>query len=896
MKLKKKIPFHVFLRIIAMVLLIIALFAHSVILYSSTREIVTSMMSNTNQTFLNSTAEKLESSLNDIVKTCLYIQNNDSLIENITTAETDSNSVYDRVCAQKSIRETLTRCLQGKPFISDIIILSGDSSYYPLDNRQSYQCAQELSALELSPQELKISYMQNTDPSSVLSDSILFSFSLNDLHNIVGHVIVERSFLETNISRNSQFLLLNENQQIIYNSTDFVPDADALNQITSMFNTIPEPASFEINKDIVYNQQISSMNWRLLLFIDQNTYTQKYLFLVLFCLGAFLASLLVGLSLSKILLKPVVAPIQTMSSALTDYDPLSETAKLNHPFFKKEKKWNVSLRKRIFFFFFGTVIIPILCFLFTYFVAALNIFNEQLHAANQATIENLSLTVSSSMQQKYAAAQRLAFDPQVLSALNEPDTATRLGTLNTVMRESVYWGIGNDFVDFYDASGNLVTANNVLAAESLPVAQYSSSQWNTYQNSFGETCLSFTLKLYNYSDYRNLGVLRFSMYASKIFDQLRILTNDWPNVYFVDALGQDLTGKQIAFFDSETNSFLVPDEANAEFFVCPISNTPWYLLLRTEKLSFWNMGSLLTIDHLYMIIILLCSIVLFSYLLSFTIFRSLEKLRVALNKFSLGDPDTRLNENSNINELADICASFNRMAERIDNLVDDLLISNNLKVQYEHEKNTAEIIALQMQINPHFLSNTIDTIVNIVISGDVQKARYMLNSLNNLFRYGVSRPEYIITVNEELQYARAYTNIMHVRYTNIEFAWFVDESALDTSTIKFILQPIIENAIYHGVREVLNGGKIEIHVRCDEMYLYYEVIDNGAGVSRERLQEVVNTLQQKGIGKKIGLCNVQARIHLYYGDEYNIEMKQLTPHGTSVSVKLPRRIFNKDQI
>ena len=96
------------------------------------------------------------------------------------------------------------------------------------------------------------------------------------------------------------------------------------------------------------------------------------------------------------------------------------------------------------------------------------------------------------------------------------------------------------------------------------------------------------------------------------------------------------------------------------------------------------------------------------------------RLRTSLNEFSIGNPDIRLKENSGINELAEILSSFNRMANHIDNLLDDLLISNNLKMQYEQEKNTAEIIALQMQINPHFLSNTIDTISNIVTSGDVQ--------------------------------------------------------------------------------------------------------------------------------------------------------------------------------
>lgn len=140
-----------------------------------------------------------------------------------------------------------------------------------------------------------------------------------------------------------------------------------------------------------------------------------------------------------------------------------------------------------------------------------------------------------------------------------------------------------------------------------------------------------------------------------------------------------------------------------------------------------------------------------------------------------------------------------------------------------------------------------------------------------------------------MQYARAYTEIMQVRYPYIRFLWDVDEEILEYSTIKLILQPVIENAIYHGIRLARREGIVEISGKRQEESICFVVQDDGVGIDRQELESLREKLQDAKLGSLIGMFNVQARLRLHYGPDYGIEIESTKGEGTTVRIRIPVR-------
>lgn len=258
----------------------------------------------------------------------------------------------------------------------------------------------------------------------------------------------------------------------------------------------------------------------------------------------------------------------------------------------------------------------------------------------------------------------------------------------------------------------------------------------------------------------------------------------------------------------------------------------------------------------------------------------------------------RLDEDSFINEIGELNRSFNDMADRIDDLIDDIIISHQYAEKVEQERKNAEITALQMQINPHFLSNTIEMISSTIDEGKTNQAQNMLLSLNNLFRYGISRKEYLIPIHAEVENSRAYVEIMKMRYAGIRFEWNVDQTLLSFYTIKLLLQPLIENAIYHGLYKAGREGVVNIQVIWHPLEgtkkIRFSVSDNGCGMHEEQLSNLRRKLNAPSESGRIGLYNVQSRLRLHYGMECILNVESKWSEGTTVFADIPVRQSNEE--
>ncbi|MDF2594064.1 MAG: putative signal transduction protein [Clostridia bacterium] len=259
----------------------------------------------------------------------------------------------------------------------------------------------------------------------------------------------------------------------------------------------------------------------------------------------------------------------------------------------------------------------------------------------------------------------------------------------------------------------------------------------------------------------------------------------------------------------------------------------------------------------------------------------LYKLERSMKLVEAGRFDIQLDEGGEY-IVANLSKTFNAMVSRMKKLMDEI-------VAEQDDKRKKELEALQSQINPHFLYNTLDSIIWLAESGKIEEAIMMITALSRFFRIGISSGKSIITVREELEHARNYLSIQKIRYKNrFEFEIIADEEALNAKTIKLILQPLIENALYHGIEYMTYKGKITILANVHKGELVYSIKDNGVGMSEETVLMLLDKEQEiKTKGSGVGIKNVNERIKLYYGKTYGMRVESKQEEGTTIYIKIP---------
>ena len=198
---------------------------------------------------------------------------------------------------------------------------------------------------------------------------------------------------------------------------------------------------------------------------------------------------------------------------------------------------------------------------------------------------------------------------------------------------------------------------------------------------------------------------------------------------------------------------------------------------------------------------------------------------------------------------------------------------------------------LQAQINPHFLYNTLDAIVWSAEAGNQKQVIAMVGSLSDFFRTSLNKGKEIVTVKEDLQHVTSYLEIQQIRYLDIlSYEIDVPEELFSNKLPKITLQPLVENALYHGIKNKRGGGKITIKGWETVDSYYIEVADDGIGMTEERLAAVNNGLLESVPEENIlyGLYNVNERIRLNLGDDYGLVVDSKYQEGTKVTVHLPK--------
>lgn len=283
------------------------------------------------------------------------------------------------------------------------------------------------------------------------------------------------------------------------------------------------------------------------------------------------------------------------------------------------------------------------------------------------------------------------------------------------------------------------------------------------------------------------------------------------------------------------------------------------------------------------VIISLVLVVIVSFKFSRTLTNPIFKLKRLMKQAESGDLTVRFNFQHN-DEIGELGQSFNHMIARIDQLIQMVYVE-------QENKRTAEMKSLQEQIKPHFLYNTLDTISWMARDYDAEDIVRLVDALTNMFRIGLSHGKDIITVKEEITHVSNYLYIQKIRYKDkLNYVIHVDESLYAVEVPKLILQPLVENAIYHGVKAKRGGGTITITGVPEGENLVFTVQDDGAGMLQEKVEELNRRMSERSVldeKKSFGLFYIRERIQLCYGKGYGVHVESTLGEGTRVTITLP---------
>ena len=313
-----------------------------------------------------------------------------------------------------------------------------------------------------------------------------------------------------------------------------------------------------------------------------------------------------------------------------------------------------------------------------------------------------------------------------------------------------------------------------------------------------------------------------------------------------------------------------------------LSNTKWRICV------FINIDKLMEIERSFLLtmvfvacIVLVIGILLFTAVAR-TITSPMKKLELAMRKVENSDyfrmEEVQLTASREVEALT---GRFNRMMRKIGELMDNVIAEQNAQRR-------SELKALQNQINPHFLYNTLDSIMWLIENAKNAQAGKMVVALARLFRIGISNDSEVTPVRDEVEHVRNYLLIQNIRYTgSFEYEFFIDEETLNTRTMKLILQPIVENCIYHGLKNKIDKGYIRISAYAEDNCLFLRVSDNGYGMRQCTIDDLYRSFEDGAVSNSVGLKNIYQRVMIYYGGNAGMTIESELDEGTVITIKQP---------
>ncbi|WP_027628433.1 sensor histidine kinase [Ruminiclostridium cellobioparum] len=593
---------------------------------------------------------------------------------------------------------------------------------------------------------------------------------------------------------------------------------------------------------------------------------------------------------------------------------------------------NISIKKKLLLVLYIQILIPLVFIGFFSFKSSEEIITNKSLSYSKDILSLIELRLQDTVRNLNVISQDLSSDESIYEALINEDSnninmlysyevGSKLNNvfLNAVMTRNEIQSIcivtNKKRFFIYDNSNNSDKSNiksivlqnytpirKSAAAANGKVVWFFNSKNGVVQNSY------LVRMIYNRDNYKEIGLLVVEInmqffdfvlqgLESEVMQNTTILSSDNEIIIYKNKAALDKYKKVIQDIPNDKNSFL--DKKNNIFVAHTYLSEPG-----------WRIVTYIPLNQLYSDvktlrnrIILLCmgSILILSVVsifMSFDMIKPINQLVKAMKGMNIDNISDSYIEIERKDELGFLHKTFNNMTKEIDHLVTWIY-------REQITRKEAELKALQSQINPHFLFNTLESINWMAQLNNVPEISSTVSDLSTLLEASIGRDDRLITIEEEFMYIDKYIALLKRRFEGrITFNKEVDPKVLYIKIPRLLIQPLIENAVYHGVENSRGKGIITLTAGIRGELMIIEVIDNGNGISTEELVKLNKGLEMdndtyfKSLGNKknksIGIDNVNRRIKLFYGEKYGINIESKLNIYTKVSVTLPAQSYKKE--
>ena len=505
----------------------------------------------------------------------------------------------------------------------------------------------------------------------------------------------------------------------------------------------------------------------------------------------------------------------------------------------------------------------------------------------------ISISVSSSLFADYfnkSKMEKIYFTRQIedlLKAINH-DTADKSDIYLIDFEDNIYstnYAFDKKVLmesDFLKEIRKLSFADMIIPAH---FAQYHAANRANGRN---VRVISFVRNILNITDNKSIETIIIDLNYDEIQKIAKSVNiGEGGNVIITDSNNKVVYCKNEKFLDKDISE-IEPDKSGSLTITHTLLSTGWKIIgIIPTRDSFMQVKELESMSFFIIIITIVFSLFI-SYFITKGIVRPISRIMRIMKKIGEGEFNVTISP-VNYRELQVLSKGFGIMTTKIENLMKNI-------IEKETEKTTAQMLALQSQINPHFLNNTLATIRGIALSKNEMSIVDICKSMARLFKYSISKGQETVSLREEIENIRDYINIQKYRYPDrFEVIFDISEEIYELKVIRLILQPLVENAFFHGIELKKEEGQIKISACKIEGDIIISVADNGLGMTDEQLDylrmmlessEWMNDGRQK-TSKGIGVLNVNSRIKLYYGDGYGLDVESHYCEGTVFRIRIP---------
>jgi sensor histidine kinase YesM len=904
MRKDKKLHFHTFLLRFSLIAVLVFLLLLSSLYFIKIKNFIEEKKETSVQLRMDQISSELQTEFNEIYDTTNSLKTNEILIRYIDELSGSEISPTAKYYQAVGLEDYLNTIRQNNKLIDNILIITPETQY---SSDQKYvdfkfngmkvkaEVESNFHFVNLGEAGSKIELPSSNKGMGTeqLNNQLFFGtniLSADGVHKGVILLFINPKNLDDSLFYADQIRLFDQNGQVFFKGEKAALDVPAKLDTLKYGNK----GQFVSWGDTgVYYSSIPYYNFQLIYEEPLDFYKKQMGLMWKIIVLTFVCSALAAIIFSRLIGRKVIQPLYQLIESIKEYEVSGNYSSLLQQ--NKTTGMKLSLRERFFFYFVITVLLPLLIFMGALYGQTSKLVSGDLQESYHSVHEKMARLMDNEINQRELTMARIAHNNNILLHLLEHD-GEKIGYELVDRRQ--FFELRRQNIRIYDESGKILYTNMHNQPKKLDsdfMSNLASSgrkiSYSIERDRFDNVTIVIGMPIFSPVEFSEIiGYMTVDIENNL----LETFYSDWQQtgleMLLVDKSNRILSHPnplQIGkIFDSKEE--VLQDEGhNFHAYSTEITSMDWEFISKYNFHDSQNQVNQLFISDLYLLLIILLLLLIFAYWISKRMHRPIGQLKELVQTFDLKGSHNEVAERlSGIDEVDALTKNFNKMMVRMEELIHETLLTNQERIQLKYEKRELQLNALQSQINPHFLYNTLDNLIYLVEANETDKATEMIASLSRFFRFITNREQFMITLRDEFVYTKTYIKIMSYRFDNFECIWDVDENVLNNKTVKLILQPVIENAIHHGARKTKDMMTIHISSKLKKKEIHLVVEDNAQGIGEEELTIIKSHLASASL-EKAGIYNVNGRIRLHFGGNYGLYIESEQGKGTKVTIVLP---------